>query len=111
MFVALALGALMFTRNWLRFGVGIAIFCVAVWITLENGKMAVTASFRDVFTGTPVELREQADLADKTADDLEKAATEAKTEEKTSLTDVRQEIAELRAEQKTLASADIYGIQ
>jgi len=111
LFVALALGALMFTRNWLRFGVGIVIFAVGVWITLENGKMAVTASFNDVFTGAPTELREKAVLADKRAVELEGDATVAKTDASTNLTAIRSEIAELRADQKTLAGSDIYGIQ
>lgn len=111
LFVALALGALMFTRNWLRFGVGIFIFVVGVWITLENGKMAVTASFNDVFTGTPTELREKADLADKRATELDKDASDGKTTTTTNLTAIRNEVAELRAEQRTLAGSDIYGIQ
>ena len=111
LFVAMALGALIYTRNNLRFGVGIVVFLVGVYITLENGKMAVTHSMDDVFTGTPTELREKADLADKVALSLEGDATTAKTGAATNLTAVRNEIAELRAEQRTLAGSDIYGIQ
>jgi hypothetical protein len=111
MFVALGLGALVFTRNRLRMGVGAAVFCVAVWITLENGKMAVTHAMDQIFTGTPDELRKLADLADARAVELDKDVTDAKTTTTTNITAVRAEIAELRNEQRILGSPDIYGIQ
>jgi hypothetical protein len=111
LFVALALGALIYTRNNLRFGVGLAVFAVGVWITLENGKMAVTHAMDNVFTGTPVELRELADLADTRADELDTDATDSKQATTGNLTAIRSEIAELRAEQRILGSSDVEGIQ
>ena len=110
LFVALALGALIFTRNNLRFGVGMVVFLVGVWITLENGKMAVTHSMDDVFTGTPTELRERADLADKVAVSLEGEATTDKQDEKQSLTDLREEMAALRVESALMQSQSSDGI-
>lgn len=111
MFVALGLGALVFTRNRLRMAIGACVFAVAVWITLENGKMAVTHAMDQIFTGTPDELRKLADLADARAIELDKDVSDAKTTETTNIAAVRTEIAELRAEQRILASSDIYGIQ
>jgi hypothetical protein len=111
LFVALALAALIYTRNNLRFGVGLLVFAVGVYITLENGKMAIQHAMSDVFTGTPVELTEKAALADKVAEDLEKKSVQADNNSTSNLTAIRSEIAELRAEQRTLGGSDIYGIQ
>jgi peptidoglycan hydrolase-like protein with peptidoglycan-binding domain len=110
LFVALALGALIFTRNNLRFGVGMVVFLVGVWITLENGKMAITHSMDDVFTGTPTELREQALLADKRAVELDAEAVDGKTNDKQSLTDLREEMAALRVESALMQSQSADGI-
>lgn len=110
LFVALALGALMFTRNWLRFGVGIVIFAVSVWITLENGKMAVTHSFNDVFTGTSEELTEKAELADKQAGELDTGAVEAKNDDKVSLATLREEMAALKVELQDMQAQSKSGI-
>lgn len=110
LFVALALGALMFTRNWLRFGVGIAIFLVSVWITLENGKMAVTRSFDDIFTGTPAELVEKAALAEQQAGELDTGAVEAKKSDKDSLAALREEMAGLKVEQQEMLAQSPAGI-
>lgn len=110
LFVALALGALIYTRNNLRFGVGIAVFLIGVYITLENGKMAVTHAMSDVFVGTPAELREQADLADKSAGTLETDEVAAKTDDKTSLTTLREEMASLRVESALMQSQSAEGI-
>jgi hypothetical protein len=110
LFVALALGALIFTRNNLRFGVGMVVFLVGVWITLENGKMAVTHSMDDVFTGTPTELRERADLADKRAVDLDAEAVDGKTSDKESLAALREEMAELKNERTLMQSQSKDGI-
>ena len=110
LFVALALGALIYTRNNLRFGVGIAVFAIGVYITLENGKMAVTHAMSNVFVGTPAELREQALLADKVAETLEADATTAKADGKVSLTALREEMAILRVEQNEMLSQTPSGI-
>ena len=110
LFVALALGALIFTRNNLRFAVGLAVFMVGVWITLENGKMAITHSMDDTFTGTPVELREKADLADKRALELDADATSAKTNDQDSLAALREEMAELKNERTLMQSQSRDGI-
>ena len=110
LFVALALGALIFTRNNLRFGVGMLVFLVGVWITLENGKMAVTHSMNDVFTGTPTELREQAALAEKRATELDAEAVDGKTNDKESLAALREEMAELKNERTLMQSQSKDGI-
>jgi hypothetical protein len=110
LFVALALGALIYTRNNLRFGVGIVVFLIGVYITLENGKMAVTHAMSNVFVGTPAELLAQADLADKSATTLEADETTAKTDDKTSLTALREEIAALRVESALMQSQSTEGI-
>ena len=110
LFVALALGALIFTRNNLRFGVGMVVFLVGVWITLENGKMAITHSMDDVFTGTPTELREQATLAEKRATELDAEAVDGKTNDKESLAALREEMAELKNERTLMQSQSKDGI-
>lgn len=110
LFVALALGALIFTRNNLRFGVGMVVFLVGVWITLENGKMAITHSMDDVFTGTPTELREQATLAEKRATELDAEAIDGKTNDKESLAALREEMAELKNERTLMQSQSKDGI-
>lgn len=110
LFVALALGALIYTRNNLRFGVGIAVFAIGVYITLENGKMAVTHAMSNVFVGTPAELREQALLADKVAETLEIDQTAAKSDNKTSLSALREEMAVLNVESALMQSQSADGI-
>jgi hypothetical protein len=110
LFVALALGALIYTRNNLRFGIGMAVFLVGVYITLENGKMAITHSMDDVFTGTPTELREQADLAEKRALELDADAVDGKTNDKESLAALREEMAELKNERTLMQSQSKDGI-
>jgi hypothetical protein len=110
LFVALALGALIYTRNNLRFGVGIVVFLVGVYITLENGKMAVTHAMSDVFVGTPAELREQAKLADERAIELDGEATTAKTDDKESLAALREELAGLKVERQLMQSQSKDGI-
>ena len=110
LFVALALGALIYTRNNLRFGVGIAVFAIGVYITLENGKMAVTHAMSNVFVGTPAELREQALLADKVAETLETDQTAAKSDNKTSLSALREEMAVLNVESALMQSQSADGI-
>lgn len=110
LFVALALGALIYTRNNLRFGVGLVVFLVGVYITLENGKMAVTHSMDNVFTGTPAELTEQARLADDRAKELDGDATTAKTNDADTLRALREEMAELKLERQLMQSQSKEGI-
>lgn len=110
LFVALALGALIYTRNNLRFGVGVVVFLVGVYITLENGKMAVTHAMSNVFVGTPAELIEKADLADKSAATLETDETAAKTDDKTSLSALREEMAALKVESQMMQAQSKEGI-
>ena len=111
MFVALALGALIYTRNNLRFGVGVVVFIVGVYITLENGKMAVTHAMSDVFVGTPEELVAQADLADKSATTLEGDETSNKVDGKVSLGALREEMAELKVQQQEMLAQTPEGIR
>lgn len=111
LFVALALGALIYTRNNLRFGVGILVFVVGVYITLENGKMAVTHAMSDVFVGTPTELLAQADLAEKRALELDGDAVASKSNDRESLSALREEMAELKVERQLMQSQSEEGIR
>ena len=111
MFVALALGALIYTRNNLRFGVGILVFVVGVYITLENGKMAVTHAMSNVFVGTPEELAAQAELAEARAVELDGDAVSAKSNDKESLAALREEMAELKVERQLMQSQSEEGIR
>lgn len=84
--------------------VGFLIFCGLAWFCVENGKAGIRHWMSEVFVGSPVALRAEADLLDAEAlklDSLPADTREEATEDRRAL---REEMAALRAELELMNS-------
>lgn len=55
--ISVTLALIFLSPSKLRVGIGSALFCVLVWICVENGSVGVKTALADVFTGDPETIR------------------------------------------------------
>lgn len=102
--VAVFFGLAVIATTPLRKWAGIAIFLALVWACIENGKMAITQSFDQVFIDSPESLRKKADLVEAQAPMLEAQALRGEGETRARAAALRSEIAALESERDLMAS-------
>lgn len=90
--------------TWPRKIVGAIVFTVLVWVCVENGKMSVERSFKDVFVASAVTLDAKAVEAEKTAATLKTTGPE-------DLRALKEEKARLEVERKLMVANDRKGIE
>ncbi len=108
---AICMGLIILARTWPRKVVGSLIFAALIWVCLENGLAAIKLSFDEVFVADSQTLRDRSALAAEEAAQLQTAATGAVQSTGSELERVRQEIADLKIEQETLANNSPEGIE
>jgi hypothetical protein len=101
---AFALVRVMLAANLFRKIVGSIIFIGLAWVCVQNAKAGVHAIFPDRFAASSSELAAESQLASEEADQMELAASAAAAATPQELERVRKQIADLRVEQKTMAS-------
>lgn len=83
--------------------VGSIVFAVLVWVCIENGKMSVERSFKDIFVGSAEALDKKAEVAQTAANALTKDAP-------ADLKALKEEKARLEIERDLMKSGDPKGI-
>ena len=84
--------------------VGSIVFAVLVWVCIENGKMSVERSFKDIFVGSAEALDKKAEVAQTAANTLTKDAP-------ADLKALKEEKAKLEIERDLMKSKDPKGIE
>jgi hypothetical protein len=84
--------------------VGSIVFAVLVWVCIENGKMSVERSFKDIFVGSAESLDLKAQVAKTAADTLTKDAP-------ADLRALKEEKAKLEIERELMQATDEKGIE
>ena len=82
--------------------VGSIVFAVLVWVCIENGKMSVERSFKDIFVGSAEALDKKAEVATTAAETLKTVDPNA---------DLKLERAKLLVERDAMAASDPKGVE
>lgn len=101
---ATALVLILSAPTWPRKVFGAVVFAVLIWVCIENGKMSVERSFKDIFVGSAEALDKKAEVAKSAADTL-------KTDAPADLRALKEEKAKLEIERDLMKSNDEKGIK